>query len=82
MLALMYGRRVSQPSSTLLGAAAAIAAVAFLVFAGAAANEVVYVVDHPHAYGPAKVIAIACGGGALLSAAVGLIAGALLRANN
>jgi len=60
-----------------LGAAVALSAVACLVFVGVAVHELSYASDHPHAYGPAKVIATAAGAGAALSVAVGMIGYAL-----
>ncbi len=48
--------------------------VAGVIFAGTGLNELSYVSDHPHAYGPAKVIAWACGAGLLVSIAVAGIA--------
>jgi hypothetical protein len=47
-----------------------VAVVAGVIFAGAAVNELSYVSSHPYAYGPAKVIAWACGAGLLVSIAV------------
>jgi hypothetical protein len=41
--------------------------IAGVVFLGAAVHEWWYKADHPHAYGPAVVIAVACLAGALLS---------------
>jgi hypothetical protein len=43
------------------------AAVAAIVFIGVAVTEMNYVSGHPYAYGPAKVIAWAAGGGIALS---------------
>ncbi len=63
----------------LVGAALTLGLVAFAIFAGVAINEANYVADHPNAYGPAKVIAWAGGGGALLSVAIALLAAAHLR---
>ena len=47
--------------STVSGVVIALAGVACLVFAGVALHELTYVSNHPYAYGPAKVIAIAAG---------------------
>jgi len=58
----------------LRGAALALAVVATVVLVGVAVHELQYAADHPHAYGPAKVIAWAAAAGALLSIAVGLLA--------
>jgi hypothetical protein len=44
-----------------------------------ATTEVNYASDHPYAYGPAKVIAWAAAGGAILSVAGGLAGAVLLR---
>ncbi|HEY8083314.1 MAG TPA: hypothetical protein VIE64_07140 [Solirubrobacterales bacterium] len=52
----------------------ALASTAALVFVGVGLTELNYVSGHPYAYGPAKVIAWASGGGILLSIAVGLLA--------
>lgn len=62
-----------------LGAVMALAVVAALAFAGVAVHELTYASGHPHAYGPAKVIATAAGAGALLSIAVALLAHASRR---
>lgn len=43
--------------------------LALTMFAGEAIHELHYASDHPGAYGPAKVIALACGAGAVLSLA-------------
>jgi hypothetical protein len=64
---------------TLTGAVAALAAVALLVFVGVALDELSYASSHPYRYGPAKVIATAAGGGALLALAVALLAVAVSR---
>lgn len=57
----------------------ALAAVAAIVFAGVAVHELNYASDHPHAYGPAKVIGLAAAGGAALAVAVALIGWTLVR---
>jgi hypothetical protein len=57
----------------------ALAAVAAVVFVGVAVHELDYASDHPHAYGPAKVIAWAGASGAALAGAVALIGWALIR---
>ena len=64
---------------TIAGAVIALSVVAAIVFIGVLVTEVDYVNDHPYRYGPAKVIAWGAGAGALLSAAVGLLAYALTR---
>ena len=46
--------------------------LALTVFAGEAIHELHYANDHPGAYGPAKVIALACGAGAVLALAGGI----------
>ena len=66
-------------SSTVRGVAGALAVIALVIFVGVALTEIDYVDDHPYRYGPAKVIAWAAGAGALLSAAVGLLALLLTR---
>ena len=63
--------------STTRGVVIALAAVAAVIFAGVALHELSYAGDHPYSYGPAKVIAWAAGAGALLSAAVGILAWSL-----
>jgi hypothetical protein len=55
------------------GAVIALALVACAVFVGVAIHELNYASDHPFRYGPAKVIATAAGGGALLSVAVAVL---------
>jgi hypothetical protein len=57
----------------------ALAVVAAVIFVGVALTEIDYVNDHPFRYGPAKVIAWAAGGGAVLAVAVALIGVALMR---
>jgi len=59
----------------------ALSTVAFLIFAGVAITEISYVGSHPYAYGPAKVIAWAAGGGAILSVVGALLGITLLRQN-
>lgn len=44
--------------------------VAGVLFAGVALHEWLYANDHPYAYGPAKVIAVAALAGAVLSVGV------------
>ena len=63
------------------GFISALGLIALLVFVGVAFHEMQYAGDHPFRYGPAKVIASAAGGGALLSAAVALCGVALTRVN-
>lgn len=65
--------------SGLLGGVIALAVVACITFMGVAINEWVYASDHPYEYGPAKVIATGAVAGAVLSAAVGLLALAVAR---
>jgi hypothetical protein len=60
--------------TALAGAVVALAVVAAIVFAGVAVHELGYAADHPFQYGPAKVIAVCAGAGALLSVAVALLA--------
>jgi hypothetical protein len=64
---------------TIVGAVIAIAVVAFLGFVGVAVTEFSYAAAHPFRYGPAKVIAWSGVSGAALSAAVALLAIAVLR---
>jgi hypothetical protein len=66
-------------SSTILGAVIALAVVSALILVGVAVHEINYASSHPYRYGPAKVIAWAAGASAILGAAVGLLAFALLR---
>jgi hypothetical protein len=61
------------------GFVTALAAVAAVIFVGVLINEINYADDHPFQYGPAKVIAWAAGGGAVLSIAVALVGFALMR---
>lgn len=64
------------------GVVVACALVAAVVFGGVAVHELGYASDHPHAYGPAKVIAwTACAGG-LLALAVALAGWALIRSGD
>lgn len=63
----------------LYGAVITLAALAAVMFVGVAVHELDYASDHPHAYGPAKVIASAAGAGAVLSVAVALLALAVSR---
>jgi hypothetical protein len=65
--------------NALLGGVIALAGVALVGFVGVCVTELNYASDHPFQYGPAKVIATAAGSGAVLSAAVGLLAFGLLR---
>lgn len=60
----------------------ALASGAAIVFAGAAVTELNYVSAHPRAYGPAQVIAWAAAGSAMLSVAVGLLAGLVGQARS
>lgn len=63
----------------ILGAVLALASLAAVVFVGVAIHELSYASAHAYAYGPAKVIAWAAGGGAVLAVAVALLALAHLR---
>jgi hypothetical protein len=65
--------------AAVFGAVAAVAVIAAVVFAGVGIHELSYASDHPHAYGPAKVIAWGACAGALLALAVAGLAFALLR---
>lgn len=65
------GVAVSSGARNLVVGASAVAAI---VFIGVAITEISYAGAHPFAYGPAKVIAWGAGAGALLSAAVALLA--------
>jgi hypothetical protein len=66
--------------SAVAGAAMALAVVAAIGFIGVAIHEFDYASDHPYAFGPAKVIAWGGCAGAVLAAAVALLAFALTRA--
>src|SRR5690242_13456380 len=68
--------------SSLLGGVVALAVVAALIFVGVAVTEINYANNHPHAFGPAHVIAWAAGAGALLATSVAGLAVALTRAND
>jgi hypothetical protein len=72
-------RSIVSRTPVLLGAVISLAAVAAVAFLGVTITELNYAADHPHAYGPAHVIAWAAGAGAVLCIAVGLLASALLR---
>jgi hypothetical protein len=61
------------------GTVLALAAVAAVVLIGVAVHELSYASNHPHAFGPAKVIAWGAAAAALLAVAVGLLAFALGR---
>lgn len=69
------GRQGAAP----LGAVVAVAIIAGLILAGVGVHELGYASGHPHAYGPAKVIALAAGAGALLALAVAGLAVSLIR---
>jgi nucleoside phosphorylase len=73
------GRRTGAHGSAVFGAVAALAAVAAVVFMGVAVHELGYASDHPHAFGPAHVIAWGAGGGVVLALAVMLLAWALMK---
>lgn len=72
-------RRQEGVSRAALGAVVALAAVSAVVFAGVALHEWGYASDHPFAYGPAKVVALACAASAALAVAVAVLAVAMLR---
>lgn len=63
---------------SIVAVAVALAVASAAVFAYVGIHELSYAGSHPHAYGPAKVVAAASGAGALLSAAVALVAFAVL----
>lgn len=73
----MSANNVAVNRSTARGAVIALAALSCLVFVIVAVHELSYASDHPFAYGPAKVIAWAAGAGALLAAAVAVLAWSL-----
>lgn len=56
--------------------------VAAVVFGGVAVHELNYASDHPHAYGPAKVIAWAACAGALVSVAVAVVGWTMITSEN
>jgi hypothetical protein len=60
--------------SSLMAAAATFAFISAVVFVYVLVHELGYAGAHPHAYGPANIIAAAAGAGALLSIAVALVA--------
>jgi len=62
----------------LLTVVIALAALAGVTFMGVGIHELDYASSHPHAYGPAKVIAWSAFAGAALAFAVALMAFALL----
>lgn len=66
-------------TSPAIGAAAALACTAFVVLAGVAIHELRYASSHPHAFGPAHVIALSAAGGAIVSVAVALLAWAMMK---
>jgi hypothetical protein len=47
--------------------------LALTILAGEAIHELHYADVHPYSYGPAKVIALACGAGAVLALAAGIV---------
>ncbi len=53
--------------------------LALTIFAGEAVHELHYANAHPGAYGPADVIALACGAGAVLALAAGIALRLLTR---
>lgn len=62
----------------LLAIVIALSAAAGVVFLGVGVHELDYAGDHPHAYGPAKVIAWAAFAGAAVAASVAVLAFALI----
>src|SRR5580704_2550951 len=58
--------------STIRAAVLVLIVLALTVFAGEAVHELHYADVHPGAYGPADVIALACGAGAVLALAGGI----------
>jgi len=77
----MHAATLGEPpmSQTTRSAIVALAGIAAALFVAVAAHELDYASSHPYAYGPAKVIAVACGAGALLSIAVIVLALAVAR---
>ena len=59
---------------SLMAVAATCAFISAVVFVYVLIHELDYAGAHPHAYGPANIIAAAAGAGALLSIAVALVA--------
>ncbi len=59
--------------ATISAAVIALSLAALVTFVGVAITEFTYAAEHPHAYGPARVIAWGGVGGALVSAAVSLL---------
>lgn len=55
------------------------AVAAAVLFAGVAIHEWGYAAGHPHAYGPAVVVAVAAAGGVLLALSVAYIGFTLAR---
>lgn len=66
-------------NSAVLGAVLAAAVLAAAMFVGVAVHEISYANGHPHAYGPAVVIAVAAAAGALVALAVAGLASLMLR---
>lgn len=60
------------PRGALQASVIVLLALALTVFAGETIHELHYADVHPDAYGPAKVIALACGAGAVLALAAGI----------
>ena len=58
--------------STIRAAVLVLIVLALTMFAGEAVHELHYANAHPGAYGPADVIALACGAGAVLALAAGI----------
>ena len=71
-----------QLSARLLTVVIALAALGGVTFVGVGIHELDYASSHPHAYGPAKVIAWGAFAGAALAFAVTLLAFAFLPGRN
>jgi hypothetical protein len=59
---------------SVMAVAVSLAVISTAVFAYVAIHEITYATAHPHAYGPANIIAAGAGAGALVSIAVALVA--------
>ena len=69
------------PRGALQAVVIVLLALALTVFVGETIHELHYADVHPDAYGPAKVIALACGAGAVLAIAAGIALLTLMRAS-
>jgi hypothetical protein len=58
--------------ATVLAGVLALIVLALTILAGEGIHELHYADAHPGGYGPAKVIALACGAGAVLALATGI----------